>query len=84
MRNLCCKMFPRCYDKSKAPVPVVINPDNCIDHCHGCGKKCPHGAITYVQKINSSEKYKTAATILKTVMGTAILLIGLYMFWLAF
>lgn len=36
------------YDKSKAPVPVVINLDNCIDHCHGCGNKCPHGAITYV------------------------------------
>ena len=25
------------YDKSKAPIPVVVNPDNCIDHCHGCG-----------------------------------------------
>lgn len=41
-------------------------------------------SVGFVQKINSSEKYKTAATILKTVMGTAILLIGLYMFWLAF
>lgn len=36
------------YDKSKAPVPVVVNPDNCIDHCHGCGNLCPVGAITYV------------------------------------
>ena len=25
------------YDKSKAPVPVVVNPEGCIDHCHGCG-----------------------------------------------
>lgn len=22
------------YDKQKAPVPVVVNPDGCIDHCH--------------------------------------------------
>nr|WP_278569311.1 ferredoxin family protein [Enterocloster clostridioformis] len=36
------------YDKAKAPVPVVVNPDGCIDHCHGCGNKCPVGAITYV------------------------------------
>lgn len=36
------------YDKSKAPSPVVINPNGCIDHCHGCGNKCPAGAITYV------------------------------------
>ena len=36
------------YDRSKAPTPVVQNPDNCIDHCHGCGNPCPEGAITYV------------------------------------
>nr|MDD6334977.1 DUF2703 domain-containing protein [bacterium] len=36
------------YDKSKAPAPVVIYPDGCIDHCHGCGNKCPMGAIAYV------------------------------------
>lgn len=41
-------------------------------------------SVGFVQKINSSEKYKNTATFLKTVMGTAILLIGLYMFWLAF
>lgn len=41
-------------------------------------------SVGFVLKINSSAKYKTAATIMKTVMGTAILLIGLYMFWLAF
>ena len=41
-------------------------------------------SVGFVQKINSSVKYKTAATVLKTVMGAAILLIGLYMFWLAF
>lgn len=41
-------------------------------------------SVGFVQKINSSEKYKAVATGLKLVMGTAILLIGLYMFWLAF
>lgn len=36
------------YDMSKAPSPVVVNPQNCIDHCHGCGNLCPQGAIAYV------------------------------------
>ena len=36
------------YDKSKSPVPVVAEPLGCVDHCHGCGSKCPAGAITYV------------------------------------
>ncbi len=41
-------------------------------------------SVGFVQKLNSSTKYQKTAKILKTVMGTAILLIGLYMFWLAF
>ncbi|MEA5144347.1 MAG: DUF2703 domain-containing protein [Oscillibacter sp.] len=36
------------YDIAKAPSPVVTNPGACIDHCHGCGNRCPVGAITYV------------------------------------
>lgn len=36
------------YDIGKAPSPVVKNPAACIDHCHGCGNRCPVGAITYV------------------------------------
>lgn len=36
------------FDSSKAPSPVVARPESCIDHCHGCGNKCPAGAITYV------------------------------------
>ena len=36
------------YDKAKAPSPVVRRPEDCIDHCHGCGNRCPVGAITYV------------------------------------
>ncbi len=45
----CVSMCPRAvYDTAKAPSPVVTNPDGCVDHCHGCGKRCPVGAITYV------------------------------------
>lgn len=36
------------YDTMKAPSPIVKNSDACIDHCHGCGNRCPVGAITYV------------------------------------
>jgi NAD-dependent dihydropyrimidine dehydrogenase PreA subunit len=36
------------YDTGKVPSPVVVNPQNCVDHCHGCGNRCPVGAITYV------------------------------------
>lgn len=36
------------YDVAKAPTPVVKCPDECVDHCHGCGNRCPVGAITYV------------------------------------
>lgn len=36
------------YDKATAPVPVVIHPNGCVDHCHGCGNQCPVGAIRYV------------------------------------
>ena len=36
------------YDATKAPDPVVIKTEACIDHCHGCGNICPVGAITYV------------------------------------
>lgn len=36
------------YDTSKIPSPIVEYPENCINHCHGCGNLCPAGAITYV------------------------------------
>lgn len=36
------------YNLAKAPSPVVLKPQNCVDHCHGCGNRCPVGAITYV------------------------------------
>lgn len=45
-----CSNFCRhgVYDKSKSPTPVVTNPLECVDHCHGCQKQCPAGAISYV------------------------------------
>jgi NAD-dependent dihydropyrimidine dehydrogenase PreA subunit len=36
------------YDVTKTPVPLVVNPLACIDHCHGCQVKCPVHAISYV------------------------------------
>jgi NAD-dependent dihydropyrimidine dehydrogenase PreA subunit len=45
----CCGMCPHgVYDTAVSPTPRVIYPENCIDHCHGCGIQCPAGAITYV------------------------------------
>lgn len=35
------------YDMVKSPLPAVINPESCVDNCHGCGNRCPVGAITY-------------------------------------
>jgi len=47
--GLCVAKCPHgVYDTSKAPSPVVINPEDCVDYCHGCGNRCPVGAITYV------------------------------------
>ncbi len=45
----CVAMCPHgVYDATKAPSPVVKNPESCIDHCHNCGNRCPVGAIAYV------------------------------------
>ena len=45
----CSSMCPHgVYDLAAAPTPRVIHPENCVDHCHGCGTRCPAGAITYV------------------------------------
>lgn len=48
----CGKCIDQCthgvFDSSKAPAPVVIRQENCVDHCHGCGNLCPEGAIVYV------------------------------------
>jgi len=36
------------YDKKRAPTPVVIYPEGCVQGCHGCRNKCPSGSIQYV------------------------------------
>ncbi len=41
-------------------------------------------SLGFVQKLNKNDKYRKVAAILKYVMGTLILVIGLYMFWNAF
>jgi len=35
------------YDKQKAPRPVVVNPEGCVQSCKGYGNQCPSGAIEY-------------------------------------
>jgi len=41
-------------------------------------------SIGFVQKLSASEKYGKASTALKIIMGSLILLIGFYMFYLGF
>lgn len=41
-------------------------------------------SIGFVQKLSQSEKYGKASTVLKIVMGSLILLIGFYLFYLGF
>lgn len=41
-------------------------------------------SIGFVQKLSSSKKYGKVSTVLKIAMGTLILLIGFYMFYLGF
>jgi cytochrome c biogenesis protein CcdA len=41
-------------------------------------------SVGFVQRLSASDKYGKASTILKTIMGSLILLIGLYMFYLGF
>ena len=36
------------YDKLKAPSPIVIFPEGCVQGCKGCGNLCPEKAIQYV------------------------------------
>lgn len=41
-------------------------------------------SVGFVQKLSSSKKYGRASTVLKAVMGSLILIIGFYMFYLGF
>jgi NAD-dependent dihydropyrimidine dehydrogenase PreA subunit len=35
--------------------PKVVNPENCIEFCRGCGKICPEEAISYFGDIQKKE-----------------------------
>ena len=70
------------FDKQKAPVPIVVNPDGCIDHCHGCQSKCPAGAIAYVGDTGESPDTAPACcctTEPKTVEGRPLIIEYLYL-----
>lgn len=41
-------------------------------------------SISFVKKISNNEQYNKLGNVLKIAMGAVILLIGFYMFWLAF
>ncbi|HEX9059769.1 MAG TPA: 4Fe-4S dicluster domain-containing protein [Clostridia bacterium] len=50
-----CKECGACFKKCSHGVfeldgkrPVVVNPDECVQGCHGCGNLCPVGSIEYV------------------------------------
>ena len=45
--ELCIQNRHFAYDSEQSPHPVVVNPENCVERCHGCGNLCPQGAITY-------------------------------------
>ncbi len=45
--NLCTKNKHFVYETDQPTKPTVTAPENCVDHCHGCGNLCPQGAITY-------------------------------------
>lgn len=66
------------YNMEKAPSPVVVYPDGCIERCHGCGNLCPQGAITYAGdntdrkppngKSNESKKFQAPEKTIKPVV----------------
>jgi NAD-dependent dihydropyrimidine dehydrogenase PreA subunit len=43
------------YNKAKAPRPVVVFPEGCVQGCHGCGNLCPNGAIEYFGDIKEAD-----------------------------
>jgi len=71
----CGKCAAKCthgvYDKAKAPCPVVVRPEACIQNCRGCGSLCPQGAISYVGDVLHA-KPKTPAGAKKTFKRIAV------------
>lgn len=47
----CGSCFNKCSHgvfKMEGNRPVVVNPEGCVQGCHGCGNLCPIGSIEYV------------------------------------
>jgi NAD-dependent dihydropyrimidine dehydrogenase PreA subunit len=42
------------YDKARAPEPVVVFPEGCVQGCKGCGNRCPVEAIQYVGDVGAA------------------------------
>jgi len=50
-----CTQCQICYDFCEHEVykwdeetgPIVVNPEGCIERCHGCEFRCPEDAIRY-------------------------------------
>lgn len=56
-----CNECGLCFNKCKHGVydlrgntPVVVNPDECVHGCHGCGNRCPVEAIEYIGEAEQS------------------------------
>lgn len=45
--GICYNFCPNGVYAEKDGFPVVVNPDNCVQGCHGCEFKCGFGAIRY-------------------------------------
>ncbi|HEX32590.1 MAG TPA: ferredoxin family protein [Candidatus Acetothermia bacterium] len=46
----CVEFCPHNVYQVEDGKPAVVNPDNCVEFCQGCGKICPTGAIGYFGK----------------------------------
>lgn len=45
--DTCVDFCPHGVYKKDSPKPIAVNPDGCIEGCHGCQTLCPAEAITY-------------------------------------
>lgn len=45
--NTCVNFCQHNVFEDGDPVPLVVNPENCVEFCRGCGKICPEEAISY-------------------------------------
>lgn len=63
----CGRCIEKCghgvYDSEKKAMPKIVDPESCIEGCHGCGNLCPNGAITYAgENTNWTPPTKSTST----------------------